>query len=139
MRGFIFARLSMSKKRQQTPTEPDTSGPIAVQLQVQYEFPESMAIGAFANHMLVQTDEHDFHLSFFQITPPMIVGSSDTERMQHVKGLTNVSARCVARVVVSDGMMPKIIEALQGNLDRKRQLNETRSANGKEKAHDKTA
>src|SRR5258708_2466329 len=101
----------MAKKRQPIPAKPDADGPIAVQLQVQYEFPESMAIGSFSNHMLVQTDEHDFHLSFFQIAPPLIVGSSDSERMQKVQQLTNVPARCVARIVVSEGMMPKIIEA----------------------------
>jgi len=122
----------MAKKSEEKAKESDQ---IAVQLR--YEFPENLSVAAFANHMLVQLDENDFHISFFQVTPPIILGS-ESERREQAHKLGQVPAKCVARIVVAEGLLPKIIEALQTNLANKRKQGPA-LANGHNKSHDKTA
>ena len=121
----------MAKKRDETKDQE------RIALELRYEFPSDQAISSFANHMLVQIDEHDFHISFFQVTPPILLGT-ESEKKEQLKKLETVPARCVARIVVAEGLMPKIIQALQTNLEKKRGV-DSQHANGRGKSHDKTA
>lgn len=76
----------------------------------------------FANQLLVQIDEHECHLSFFEIEPPVLVGSAE-QRKAAITKLKSVPARCVARVVVSGGRLQGFADAIQGAIDKLRDAN----------------
>ena len=69
--------------------------------------------GTFANHMVVQFDGNDFHLSFFELVLPIALAESPPgERVQQV------DAQCVARIVINRNRMPAFLEALTNNVQR---------------------
>ena len=77
--------------------------------------PEQTAI--FSNHMVVQHDRKEFHITFFEIDPPLILpGHGDNEKK--FKEIKSVKAKCVARILVSADRMPSIINALKENYDK---------------------
>ena len=91
------------------------------------------APSVFANQMIVQADENDFHLSFFEIVPPLIVGDEAEQRKQ-AESLGGVTARCVVRVVINADRMQKFVDAMQGSLEKHKAAREAkRSANGRDK------
>jgi hypothetical protein len=78
--------------------------------------PEGMPV-VFANQMLVNAGDHEVHLHFFEVSPPLIFGT-DEQKKEQIESLTSVDARGVVRVVVSKERLPAIIEALQSTAER---------------------
>ena len=76
---------------------------------------ESGKPALFANHMMVQVDEFECHLSFYEIQPPVIQGTPE-EKKEQLDRLTSIQARCVARVVVSRERVPGLVLTLQSVL-----------------------
>lgn len=68
-------------------------------------------ITRFASNMIIQNVENEFKISFFEIKPPIRLGSSDPLPKE-------ILAECVASVIVTPDRLPKFIEALQGHLDK---------------------
>ena len=85
---------------------------IAVPLELYY--PENM-MSRYANHLIVQHTEHAFVLSFFEVRPPILLGSPE-ERKEEALQIKSVKAECVARVVVSAERMSDFVQVLQDNL-----------------------
>jgi len=83
-------------------------------LKMEYSFPESQQ-GIFANNLIVQHDDSSFYLSFFQVFPPVIMGSPD-EMRQKASSLESVTADCVARIVIPATQMEAFSNALAENL-----------------------
>lgn len=64
----------------------------------------------FANHMVVQNAGFgEFHISFFEIRHPIVLGADDTEKL---KKSGSVRADCVARIVVTAERLQGFIAAL---------------------------
>ena len=76
-------------------------------------------LGVYANHLVVQNAPDAFHLLFYQITTPFVVGSPQ-EQMSAIKQL-GLQAKFVTRVIVSREKMPDFVEVLQSNVVRPRQ------------------
>ena len=74
--------------------------------------PEQRAL--FANHFAVQHENGMYHLMFFQINPPLTIGTHE-EKAAILRDIQSVQAVCTARIVVTDTLMPKIIGALVEN------------------------
>ena len=79
----------------------------------------------FANQMLVQTDDHEVHLSFFEIVPPL---AFDKEALRQVE---SVEARCVGRVIISRGRLETFVNALQSTLSQMKDSEERRGSNNR--------
>ncbi len=73
--------------------------------------------GRYANSFVVQHTDDAFILSFFEIIPPLLVGSPEEQRAQ-IEGVESVPANCVARIIVSPKGMKMLVEIFQTNLDR---------------------
>ena len=73
---------------------------------------------AFANHMIVQHMEHEYVISFYQMTvPPKVdLGVEDLQKILAASG--GVSMRCVGRIAISNGRMPSVVAALATSLAR---------------------
>lgn len=89
-----------------------------IRIPLEWHYPDDL-ITRYSNNMLVQHGENEFFLSFFEIRPPILVGSEE-ERRQQLANTESIRAECVARLTVSPDTLENFIEALQANLDRYR-------------------
>jgi hypothetical protein len=87
-----------------------------IELPIQYIYPTGTA-GKMANHLLVQHDQHEFHLSFFQLNLP-IVPQDEDERKQWEASNPALPAECIAKVVLSRSRMKSFIDALTSNFEK---------------------
>lgn len=82
-----------------------------VEITIDRIIPEGMR-STFANHIVVHNSGHgEFHISFFEIDHPMILGSPE-ETAAKMREIGSVRADCVARIVVSRDRVPAFIAAL---------------------------
>lgn len=85
-------------------------------LEIVWHLPEDI-VSQFATDVVVQQGVEEFIISFFQVRPPVIVGSPE-EKLEQVKQLDSIKAECVARVIVTPDRMNKFIKALQSSYNR---------------------
>lgn len=79
---------------------------------VEWYVPDTI-VSRYATNLTVQRGEHDTVISFFEVVPPLIIGTPEEIRTQ-LDQLTSVRATCFARIVVANGRMPDFVRALQG-------------------------
>lgn len=68
---------------------------------------------SYATHMVVQRLEHEVLINFFEVQKPVIMGTPE-EMAAKLKKVKTVEAKCVSKVILSLGEMPKFIDALIG-------------------------
>jgi hypothetical protein len=85
-------------------------------LPIEWHVPDDL-VTRYANNLLVQHTEHEFIVSFFEMLPPLAVGSPEEQAAQ-LQAIGAVRAECVARVVVSADRMASFVEALRGSYER---------------------
>jgi hypothetical protein len=83
---------------------------------IEWHMPEDL-ISRYANNIVVQFEQHEFIVCFFEVRPPILIGSSE-EIKAKLEQTESVRAECVARIIVAADRMPSFIKALQDNLDR---------------------
>lgn len=83
---------------------------------IEWSFPDDL-VARYATNMIVQRAENEFVISFFEIKPPVLLGSPD-EIVEQAKNIKSVRANCVAQIIVAEGKMASFIEALQRNFNR---------------------
>ena len=99
MGGFSFAHSNiMSNKDKPRKSPKDLE---YVSIPIEWNYPPEIR-SQFANHMLVQHDEHNVFISFFDLAPPVTLSMGDTEsKLSELKKLDKLTANCVARVAIS--------------------------------------
>ena len=85
------------------------------QASIEWHIPEG-TVSRYATNMVVQHSEQEFILSFFELLPPIILGTP--QELEKLDKMTSVRAECIARVIVSADRMPKFIEVLQQTLEK---------------------
>ncbi len=83
----------------------------AVALPIDFHYPEDQT-GLYSNYALVQNGQFECQISFFDIKPPVLLGTPE-EIQEQVKKLTHVSGNCVARIIVAKEFVPLLIATLQ--------------------------
>ena len=83
---------------------------------IDWRFPEDLET-RFANHMLVQYDQSEFHISFFEVLPPLLMGT-DEDQSKTLQSLKSIPAKCVSRIVVSKERMPVFVKGLQEHVEK---------------------
>lgn len=68
-----------------------------------------------ANNVVVQHDQDNFFLSFFDVWAPIIVGT-DEEKEKQIASIDHIDAKCVARIVLSPTRAQELIELLAENV-----------------------
>ena len=81
---------------------------------IDWQIPEDLPV-LFANNITVQHTEHEFILTFYQVTPPPLLGPLAEQKL---KQMEEVPAVAVARVAVSAGRLPDFIAAMQETLEK---------------------
>ncbi len=87
-------------------------------LPIEWYCPKDL-VSRYANNITVQHTEHEFIVSFFEVRPPLILGSGE-EKKARLEQLGSVRAECVTRIIVAAENMPGFVEALQENLEKYR-------------------
>lgn len=85
------------------------------QVSIEWHIPGGI-VTRYATNMVVQHSEQEFILSFFELLPPIILGTP--QELEKLETMSSVQAECIARIIVSAGRMPKFIEVLQQTLER---------------------
>jgi hypothetical protein len=82
-----------------------------VEIPIAWVFPDDLRT-TFANNLLVSFDGEEFHLSFFEVPPPIILGTPE-QQQQQIKALSHIRGKCVAKIVVSKGRMVRMADVLK--------------------------
>jgi len=97
---------------------------------ITHVYPEGL-VTKFTNHAIVQHSEQgEFYLSFFEIVPPAIFGTSEEERLEQIDKIENVSARCISRFVMTEDRMKAIVGAIVANLSKSEARRQSEAARG---------
>jgi len=95
--------------------EPDTEKVFYKEITIR-RFGGEDVVGIFADHAVVQHTSEHFTLYFFQSQVPL------TEERADLEALTEMPAKCVARIVVGPRLMGELFAAMQKNLTKYNKL-----------------
>jgi hypothetical protein len=72
-------------------------------------------VSKHATNLVIQSNPHEFVLSFFEAIPPIVLGSPAQvqEQISKMKGL---EAECVARIIVAPGRFKEFVQILNNAL-----------------------
>jgi hypothetical protein len=84
-----------------------------LQLPIEWHVPAGLQC-QYATNMVVQSTEHEFILSFYQVSPPLLLGSAE-EVEEKLAQMGAIRAECVARLIVAPGRMGEFVEVLRRN------------------------
>jgi hypothetical protein len=79
-------------------------------LPIELVFPPDM-LSRYVNHCVIQWGEHECKIVFFEVDPPMLMGSQE-EKAEQAKQLSSVKARCVGRFVLAKEFVPIFVKIL---------------------------
>lgn len=84
-----------------------------VGIPIDWHFPEGL-ITRYANNVIVQHTDEEFIISFFEILPPVLLGSREEvkEKFEEIK---KIPANCVARIIVPANAMSVFVSAITDN------------------------
>ena len=109
----------MTNKKKRAKKKSATHALKGLQVPVEWYTPDEIKT-YHATDMTVSFTGHDFVVSFFEVRPPVILGSM-SERIAQSKVIKSVRKQCVTRVAVNVDRLPAFIKALQTNLRRYKQ------------------
>jgi Protein of unknown function (DUF3467) len=78
---------------------------------IEWQFPENLRT-AYATNVIVQHNQHEFTIMFFEMHPPFFLGDEE-ENKEKASKISSVPAECVARIVVAAGRMEEFVSAFQ--------------------------
>ncbi|GAC1342825.1 MAG: hypothetical protein NVSMB27_02120 [Ktedonobacteraceae bacterium] len=87
-----------------------------ITLSVDWHFPEGLQ-SRYANNVLVQTGQHEFVISFFEMQLPTLLGSPEDNKAK-LKEMEKIRAECVSKIIMTPELVQGFIDALQSELDR---------------------
>jgi len=85
---------------------------------VEWHVPDDLA-SHYATNLVVQHTEHEFNIFFYEIRPPLLIGSPEEVR-EGLEKVELVRANCVAHIIVAPDRMPEFVQVLQTSLERYR-------------------
>lgn len=68
-----------------------------------------------ANNIVVQHDQDNFFLSFFDVWVPIIIGTNE-EKERQIEAVDSIDAKCVARIILSPSRALELINLLTENI-----------------------
>jgi hypothetical protein len=92
----------------QTPKLPE--GHKEIQANLVFHVPDGM-VSKYAHQMVVQTLETEVILSFFEVIPPLMLGSEEEQQKLAAAG---IKAECVAKIIFSKTRLPAFVNAMHG-------------------------
>lgn len=82
---------------------------------IEWYVPENIKSN-YATNMVIQYTGEEFVISFFEVKPPIILGSPEEKKSAQEKiGL--IRAECLTRIIVSPNRMKTFIKVMQTHVD----------------------
>ena len=94
----------------------NSENPEELRIPIEWEFPDGL-ISRYANNFVVQHSETEFVIQFFEILPPILLGTPDRIQTQ-IEQIKTIRAECVGRIIISTEKMPEFIHVLQENYEK---------------------
>ena len=85
-------------------------------LPIEWVVPDDV-VTRYVTNMVVQHSTAEFLVSFFEVQPPILIGSTEEDARTRLSQLKSISAKCVARIVVTPDRMEEFVRVLTGNLE----------------------
>ncbi len=95
---------------------------IRIDCEVPPDFPSS-----YASNLVAQYTEHDFTITFFDVRPPLLMGTP-AEKVSQLNAVDVVKATPIARIVVAASRMHEFVQVLSDNLQSYRTRAESENA-----------
>lgn len=83
------------------------------EVRIVFDVPEGIRT-QFATNLVAQHTDHEFIVTFFEVLPPILVGTPEVQKQQ-VEAIKEVRGTCLARIVIPASRMPDFIQVLQEN------------------------
>jgi len=77
----------------------------------------------YATNIVVQSGPNEFIISFFEIRPPIVLGSPEQVKAT-LEQIKSIRAICVSRIIISREEFPRMIKVLQDQLERSQPIPE---------------
>ena len=90
------------------PQDKTDQGEDRVDATLHFNIPMSLS-GRYAQQLMVQPVENEVVLSFFEVVPPIMLGTPEERMAVLAKG---VQAICVARIVIANNRYPDFVRAM---------------------------
>lgn len=87
----------------------------SVNVPLDFHIPKGL-ISRYATNMTIQQGENEFIISFFEVIPPILLGTPE-DRAKKISAMKEIRAECVARLIVAADKLPSFIGAMQSNLE----------------------
>ena len=94
----------------------ETQDPGATAVPIEWHIPEEMT-PRYATNFVIQFTGHEFVLSFFEVRPPIVLGSPE-EQKEQLENLGSVRANCIAQIVLSPTRMVDFVDLLNRHQER---------------------
>jgi len=88
--------------------------PESMRVPVSFEVPDDI-VSRYATNFVAQHTENEFILTFYEVHPPILLGSPDENKAQ-LEALGPIPATCVAIIILSPHGMRQLVDVLQRNL-----------------------
>lgn len=86
---------------------------LELKIPIKRVYPEDLN-SYFVTNMTIQHQPDHFILQFFEVFPPLILGS-DEEKKSLVESLDNIEAKCVGRIIVTPEKFSEFLETMNDN------------------------
>jgi len=80
-------------------------------------FPENLQ-SFFVSDLLIQHEDENFVLSFFEMWPPAIIGETEEDVRSEIEKIDHIDAKCVSRLIITPNKMKSFIEAINSNFEK---------------------
>jgi len=87
--------------------------PVEVSKPLKWEIPEDLPI-LWVNNFVAQHTQHEFILTFFQVTPPILIKPTPED----LEAVESVPARAVGRIALTPRAMAELLDVIRENYDR---------------------
>ena len=88
---------------------------IGKDVKVDWVYPENLQ-SHFVSNLIVQHQPDFFICSFFETWPPAILGETNEEIRQQFEHIDHITAKCVARLVLTPSKMKDFVKVISTNL-----------------------
>jgi hypothetical protein len=86
---------------------------VEVSKPLKWEIPQDMPI-LWTNNFVIQHTENEFILTFFQVTPPILIQPT----REDIEAIESVPARAIARIALTPHAMAELLDVITENYER---------------------
>lgn len=84
------------------------------EVRISFQTPEGFRT-LYATNLVVQHTLHEFIVTFFEVIPPLLIGTPEMKKQQ-LESVREINGTVLARIAVSASRMEEFVQVLSDNL-----------------------